>query len=323
MQLEQIQHTMASRAIAFLNTLSPEQSQHSVFPFSSSERFNWDYRPRQRQGLPFKEMTAEQRAAAEALVQLGLSEVGYQKAHNIMQLENVLRQIDRFPHLRDPEQYAFTIFGNPNVSFWGWRLEGHHLVLHFMAIADGLITVTPTFFGANPAQVPIGHLKGLRTLAREQDMGFQLVQSLTPDQRTVTIIAERSLGDIVTAPVRGDMLQETVGLPLNQMSDTQRELAKTLLEEYVHNVTNELADAQLRRIHEAGLDKIHFAWAGGLEPGQAHYYRLHGPTVLIEYDNTQNNANHIHTVWRDLTNDYGSDYLREHYANSSSHHHHQ
>jgi hypothetical protein len=358
MQLEEIQNTAISQAIAhtrnlttaFLNTLNPKQRQRVMLPFESDERFNGDFLPRHRllfailntvktiqrikrilslskssegsdndrlqklQGLSFKEMIPEQRAAAEALLQFCLSEVGYQKAHNIMQLETVLQQIDRFPItlVRDPQQYALTIFGNPAINPWGWRLEGHHVVLHFMVITDELVAVTPAFFGVYPAEVPIGHLKGLRTLAREQDLGFQLVQSLTPQQRDRTLITTRSLDDIVTDPRRSETLREMIGLPLNEMSDAQRELAKTLLEEYVCNVRGEFAQAQLQRIDEVGLDKIHFAWAGSLEPGQARYYRLHGPTVLIEYDNTQNNANHIHTVWRDLTNDFGTDYLRKH-----------
>lgn len=346
----------AQLATAFLDTLSPEQCQRTQFPFTHEACRNWSYFPRQRlvaallnglgtlkrlrlvfsparagepleaprrlrlQGLALRDMTPAQRAAAEALLWFSLSETGGRKAGHIMQLELVLRELGHFPRnlIGDPEQYAFSVFGDPRVPPWGWRLEGHHLVLHFMAIADDLISVTPTFFGAHPAEVPIGHLKGLRTLAREQDLGFQLLRSLSEEQRRQTIIATQAPADIITDPRQRETLNETVGLPLGKMNGSQREVAMILIGEYVHNVRAEFAEAQLRRIREAGVDSIHFAWAGGLEPGQSHYYRLHGPTVLIEYDNTQNNANHIHTVWRDPTNDYGTDYLREHYANSDS-----
>jgi hypothetical protein len=359
--LSQATAQLARLVAAFLNTLNPEQRRRALIPFDSEARCHWSYLPRHRlvttlfnavgalkqlgrslspaeggerpretrgmdlQGLAYREMTPTQRAAAEALLRFGLSEVGYQKAQYIRQLEDVLRQIERLPgrFVRDPEQYAFTVFGDPRGYPWTWRLEGHHLVLYFTVAADGLIAVTPTFFGANPAEVPVGHhLQGLRTLAREQDLGFQLLHSLTAEQRGQAILAAQAPADILTDPRRGETLRETVGLPLHRMSDAQRELAVTLIQEYARNLRDEFAQAQLRRLREAGLDAIHFTWAGALEPGQGHYYRLHGPALLIEYDNTQNNANHIHTVWRDPSNDYGTDYLRAHYANSRPGHGH-
>jgi len=348
-------------ALTFLETLRPEQRRRTQFPFAHEARCQWSYFPRHRgvtalldslatlkrlrhafsptrageppkaplrwrlPGLAFRDMTPVQRTAAEALLRFGLSEAGEHKAEHIRQLETVLREIESFPRtlLYDPEQYALSVFGDPRVPPWGWRLEGHHLVLHVMIIADGLVSVTPAFFGAHPAEVPIGHLKGWRALAREQDLGFQLLRSLTEDQRRQTIIAVQAPADIITNPGQRETLNQTVGLPLGRSSGAHREVALALIGEYVHNVRREWAEAQLRRLREAGVDAIHFAWAGALEPGQGHYYRLHGPTVLIEYDNTQNNANHIHTVWRDPTNDYGVDYLRAHYANSGDGHGHR
>ncbi|HYE34365.1 DUF3500 domain-containing protein [Methylocaldum sp.] len=350
----------AQLALAFLDTLSPEQRSYTVLPFAHETLHHWSYFPRHRlvtvlldslgtlkrlrhalsparageppkapgrwnlQGLAFRDMTPAQRTAAEALLRFSLSEAGGRKAERIMQLETVLRETGHFPRtlIYDPEQYAFSVFGDPRVSPWGWRLEGHHLVLHFMVITDGLVSVTPAFFGAHPAEVSTGHLKGLRTLAPEQDLGFQLLRSLTEEQRRQTIIASQAPADIITGPRQRETLHETAGLPLGKMNGSQCDVALTLIGEYVHNVRGEFAETQLRRIQEAGMDSIHFAWAGALEPGQGHYYRLHGPTVLIEYDNTQNNANHIHTIWRDPTNDYGTDYLREHYANSHPGHGH-
>ena len=352
---------IAQLATAFLATLSPEQRRRAQLSFADEVRRQWSYFPRhplmaalmnsaeilkrlrglvsltgtreplrsirwmRLRGLALREMTPAQREAAEALLRASLSEAGKRKAEHIMQLETVLREIEHFPStlLYDPEQHAFTVFGNPGVPPWGWRLEGHHLVLHFTILTEDRVSVTPAFFGAHPAEVSSGHLRGLRSLAAEQDLGFQLLRSLSEEQRRRTIIATQAPADIITDPRRREALNEAVGLPLGQMNGSQRDVALRLIREYVQNVRIDLAEAQARRIRDAGVDSIRFAWAGGLESGQGHYYRLHGPTVLIEYDNTQNNANHIHTIWRDPTNDYGVDYLREHYVNSDATHGHR
>ncbi len=310
---EHLNPTLARLTVAFLQTLNQEQLQRGVFPFESRERFNWHYVPRQREGIPFKEMNAEQRKAADTLLQFVMSETGYRKITKIRQLEEVLRQMGERPSVRDPDQYAFTVFGNPATVPWGWRVEGHHISLNFTVISDNLLTFTPAFLGANPAEVRISPLQGLRSLDGEQELARELVQSLELPQRQQAVIATQSFGDILTGPIRAESLKSPVGLPLSEMDEGRRALAMRLIEEYIQNMRDELAQSQLKRISEAGLERIHFAWAGGLESGQAHYYRLHGPTLLIEYDNTQNNANHIHSVWRDLTNDFGVDLLREHY----------
>jgi hypothetical protein len=249
-----------------------------------------------------------------------LSAVGYGKATNIIQLEDVLRRIESFGLSRDPENYAFTIFGNPGASApWAWRVEGHHLSLNFTLVPGQPVALTPAFMGANPAEVPSGPKKGQRALAAEQDLGRALAQSLTAAQRARSVIAAESLGDIVTGPGRADSLATPAGLPLADMTGDQRSLAAKLIEEYARNMRSELAEQELRRMTEAGSERVHFAWAGPLEPGRAHYYRLHGPTLLIEYDNTQNNANHIHSVWHDPWRDFGQDLLRAHYEHG--HHH--
>jgi hypothetical protein len=180
--------------------------------------------------------------------------------------------------------------------------------------------MTPAFLGANPAEVPSGPKKGLRALAAEQELGRALAQSMSEAQRARTIIAAESLGDIVTGPGRADSLATPAGLPLADMTGDQRSLAAKLIEEYARNMRSELAEPELRRMREAGLERVHFAWAGPLDAGRAHYYRLHGPTLLIEYDNTQNNANHIHSVWHDPKRDFGLDLLRAHYQHGHQHH---
>jgi Protein of unknown function (DUF3500) len=304
----------------FLQALAPEKRQRVMFPFDSSERFNWHYIPRRRMGLPLKDMTVEERAAAHQLLRSALSEAGYRKVVDIMRLEEVLRQMELFGFSRDMDNYAFTVFSTLDASFpQGWRVEGHHLSLNFTDVNEARSAVTPAFLGAHPAEVRDGPLKGMRALAQEQDLAFELMRRLDPSQRRTALFAERSLGDIVSGPGRSHDLKVPVGLPLAEMTPAQRDATIRLIEEYVRNVRDDLATAQLRSLHEAGIDKLHFAWAGGLEPDQAHYYRLHGPTLLIEYDNTRNDANHIHSVWHDGRNDFGADLLRTHYETGHPH----
>ncbi|HSE06153.1 MAG TPA: DUF3500 domain-containing protein [Methylomirabilota bacterium] len=312
---------MAAAALAFLGALPADTRKRAVFAFSDKERLNWHYVPRGREGVPFKAMPAPARAAAHDLMKASLSAAGYGKAVNIVRLEEVLRRLETFGLSRDPENYAFTVFGHPGASApWSWRVEGHHLSLNFTLVPGQPVAVTPAFMGANPAEVPSGPAKGLRALAAEQDLGRALARSLSSTQRARTVIAAQSLGDIVTGPGRADSLAVPAGLALADMTGDQRDLAAKLIEEYARNMRGELAEQELRRMREAGLEGIHFAWAGPIEAGRAHYYRLHGPTLLIEYDNTQNNANHVHSVWHDPKRDFGLDLLRAHYERG--HHHH-
>jgi hypothetical protein len=313
---------MAGAALAFLGALPAEARKRAVFAVGDRERLNWHYVPRGREGVPFKAMPAPARAAAHELMQASLSAVGYTKAADIIQLETVLRQIETFGLTRDPENYAFTVFGNPGATApWAWRVEGHHLSLNFTLVPGQPVAMTPAFLGANPAEVPSGPKKGQRALAAEQDLGRALARSLSEAQRARTVIAAESLGDIVTGPGRADSLATPAGLALADMTGDQRALATKLIEEYARNMRNELAEQELLRMREAGLERVHFAWAGPLDAGRAHYYRLHGPTLLIEYDNTQNNANHIHSVWHDPRRDFGLDLLRAHYERGAHHHH--
>jgi hypothetical protein len=313
---------MERAAAAFLSALPADTRRRAVFPFADAERLDWHYVPRRREGVAFKDMPAPARAAAHELMKASLSGAGYTKAANVIRLEAVLRQLETFGGLfRDPENYAVTVFGAPRAAApWGWRIEGHHLSLNFTVVPGQPIAVTPAFLGANPAEVPRGPLKGLRTLAREQDLGLALARSLDPAQRARMLIGDRSLGDIVSGPGRAEMLTAApAGLPLGDMAADQRDLAAQLVEEYVRNMRAEMAEEELRRVRAAGLERVHFAWAGPLEPGRAHYYRLHGPALLIEYDNTQNDANHIHSVWRDPRNDFGVDLLRAHHRAGHRH----
>jgi hypothetical protein len=292
-----VRAAMAGAALAFLGALPTDGRGRAGFSFADKERLNWHYVPRRREGVAFKDMPAAARAAAHELMKSSLSAVGYGKAVSIIRLEEVLRRLETFGLLRDPENYAFTLVsGRP-------------------------VAMTPAFMGANPAEVPSGPHKGLRALAAEQDLGRALVQSLGQAQRPRAIILAQSLGDIVTGPGRGESLAAPAGLALADMAGDQRTQAIRLVEEYARNMRGELAEQGLGRMREAGVEQIRFAWAGPVEPGKPHYYRLHGPTLLIEHDNTQNDANHIHSVWHDPRRDFGLDLLRAHYERGHSHRH--
>jgi Protein of unknown function (DUF3500) len=314
---------MAGAATAFLGTLASEARRRAVFAFDDKERLNWHYVPRHREGLAFKDMPPPARAAAHELMKASLSAAGYDKAVNVIRLEGVLRQLETFGGLmRDPDNYLVTVFGTPGTAVpWGWRLEGHHLSLNFTLVPGKPIAVTPAFLGANPAEVRSGPLAGLRTLAREADLARALAQGMDAAQRKRLVIGAQSLGDIVSGPGRRERLTAFAGIPAGNLAPAQREQLVRLVEEYARNMRGALAEAELRRIGEAGIEQLHFAWAGPIEPGHAHYYRIHGPSALIEYDNTQNDANHVHSVWHDPVRDFGADLLGAHYEHGHRHHH--
>jgi hypothetical protein len=312
---------MADLVAAFVESLSEAQRRQASWPFEGDERFNWHYVPRQRAGVPIQEMSAASKSALHDLLRHALSEAGYQKAVDVMSLEEPLGLIENHQRFyRHPENYSVTVFGTPGRLPWGWRVEGHHLSLNFTAVTEELFGVTPAFWGANPACVPAGYpMAGHRTLGRETDLSYQLIRGLGEAERQHAIIAKSSLGNIITEPGREEALRERQGLALAAMPEAMRNLALELLETYAGNLRGPLAEAELGRVREAGIDGVHFAWGGPLEEGHPNYWRLHGPITLIEYDNTQNNANHIHSIWHDLTNNWGRDLLREHYESGHAH----
>jgi hypothetical protein len=316
-QKDSIETGLVAAAQQFQQTLDQNQQNKLKYDFEDDERYNWHFVPRDRNGLPVKAMNEDQREAAMQLLQLSLSETGYQKVQNVMELENVLRLVEDRPAndtYRDPENYYFTIFGNPQPGeAWGWRLEGHHLSLNFSSLSNEIVSATPTFFGANPANVPQGPKNGWRVLQPEEDLARTLVKSLDQSQIETALIAEEAYPDIITGTEPQAQVGELDGLAYANMNNEQQDQLMQLLEVYYNVHRAEVAEEALESIREAGLENIHFAWAGGLEVGDPHYYRLQGPTFVIEYDNTQNNANHIHTVIRDLQNDWGENMLKAHY----------
>jgi len=315
--------SMLDATRAFLATLDSAQKAKAVLPFNSEERFRWFYTPVSRKGLPLKEMNTSQQRAALSLLHAGLSEKGYTKAETIRKLEDVLREIEQGKGpMRDPDLYFFTFFGEPDAkSAWGWRYEGHHCSQNWTIVNGQSIGSSPQFFGANPAEVREGPMKGTRVLAAEEDLGRSLVKSLTPAQRTEAVINTAAPDDILTSNQRKAAIQEDKGVAYSKLSKDQQGMLMALIEEYLSAQPRAQAIQRLDKIKQAGFDQIKFAWMGGLEKGERHYYRVQGSTFLIEYDNTQNSANHIHCVWRDFNGDWGEDLLAEHYRNSPHHQH--
>ncbi len=319
---------MSTAASRFLASLTPEQRQKATFAFDADERLRWHFVPAEtypRKGLTIKEMTAAQRKAAHDLLKAGLSQRGYLTATSIMDLETVLGALESAqraaaaqpprgtPLVRDPERYFFSVFGNPSGKDpWGWRIEGHHVSLHFSVVNGTLVASTPTFFGSNPAEVREGPKKGLRILGAEEDAARALLHALDAARREKAIVEKTAPADMLTVANVDIKPLSPAGLTADAMTAPQRELLMKLIDVYTGFMAPDLAADRQARLKKAGIEKIGFAWAGETEKGKKHYYRVQGPTFLIEYDNTQNDGNHIHSVWRDFNGDFGRDLLREH-----------
>ena len=308
---------MADAANNFLNSLNPEQKKKATYELTSEERKNWHFIPKERNGLPLTNMNGAQKSLAHALLASSLSTRGYVKAATIMSLELILQEMEgpsrRFP--REPELYFVTVFGKPGeTNTWGWRWEGHHFAANFTIANGHEISGSPTFMGTNPAEIRTGPQKGLRVLAAEEDMARSLVKSLNDDLRKKAVFDTKAPADIITLAEKKVAALKEVGVAYSQLNAEQQRLVLDLIREYVNRVRPEIANKDLAKIAAAGMDKITFGWAGGLETGQPHYYRIQGPTFVLEYDNTQNNANHVHSAWRDFDGDFGDDILSKHYA---------
>ena len=308
---------MTECANRFLAALDANQRGKATFAFDTDERMNWHFIPKERKGLPLREMTPYQKHLASALLASGLSQPGYIKAVTIMSLEDVLKIIENDSgERRNPEKYYFSVFGTPSDSgTWGYRVEGHHLSQNY-TVANGKVIDAPSFFGANPAEVRQGPRKGLRTLAAEDDLGIDLIHTLDEQQQKVAIVDPTAYADILTAASRNAALQgQPSGLSASKMNANQFDALMALMEVYAHNVADELAEGRTEQINKAGKN-IYFAWSGGINRNDPHYYRVQTPSFLIELDDTQDDANHIHSVWRDFSGDFGQDLLQRHYQAS-------
>lgn len=302
---------IADAATRFLSVLDDDQRRQVLIAFDSANRLDWHYVPRSRSGLSLGEMRANQSDAAGALFASVLNERGLQFLDGVRLLEGVLRE--QQGSFRDPGRYYVSVFGRPGTFPWGWRFEGHHLSLNVALPAAGHVAVTPFFAGAHPATVREGPNKDFRLLGASEDLARRIMAGLNAPQRQAAIIANRSFGEIVASPQREQDLGSPRGLLLAEMTGEQRTLVEALMDRFLGTLAPDLVAAQKRRVLEQGLAAFRFAWAGSLTPGEAHYFRVHGPATVIEHDNTQNGANHIHTVWRDLAADFGRDALADHY----------
>ena len=306
---------MVAAAEALLAALTPAQRSVISFSFEDRRRYDWHYVPRTRDGLLLENMTPEQRTLAFAFMEAGLSPKGYWKAVTITRLETVLAEIETGnPMSRNPQKYAFSFFGQPSESgTWGWRVEGHHLSLNFTIVNGHLFASAPRFLGANPAEVAHGELAGVRTLSGEEYLARELIKSMNDEQLAKAVFSRRAYRDIVTGSAETVSPLDPVGITAAELNRNQKDLLGRLIDEYVSALPPEIARQRMAVIRAEDPDRIRFGWAGGLEAGRPHYYRLQGRHFLIEYDNVQNGANHVHTVWRDFEGDFGRDLLRQHY----------
>jgi hypothetical protein len=308
---------MATAANTFLSGLSADQRAKVAFPFEGDERLRWHFIPNEmfpRKGLMIKEMNEAQRSLAHALLKTGLSQRGYMTVTGIMGLEDILKATETGGKMaRDREEYYFSVFGTPSAQgAWGWRAEGHHVSLRFTIVKGAMIASSPAFLGTNPAEVRDGAQKGVRLLANREDTARALVESLDESQRRAAIINAVAPTDIATMNKNDITPFEPSGIAATALTAKQVALLMQVIDAYSSTMAADVAAERAKKIQDAGVDKIRFAWAGETERGKKHYYRVQGATFLIEFDNTQNDGNHVHSVWRDFNGDFGRDLLREH-----------
>jgi hypothetical protein len=319
--------TPSAAALELITATAADARSRLLQPFTDAARSDWHYTPRQRSGIPWKEMAEAQRKATTALLRTALSAPGLDKIRAVMALEIALRELETFSSRRDPDNYAIAIFGSPTPSGapWGFRLEGHHLSLHFTVQNDRFLSTLPQFMGSNPALVPRdmpngGPRAGTRVLAEEEDLARGLMSALTPAQRAIALFDTRTYGDIYTTNQKKLEPLSPVGVELRALPAAEQATLLRLIGVFANLLRPELAEARLARVRAGGLDTIRFGWAGSLERGKPFYYRIQGAQFLIELDNS--GGNHIHSVWRDFEGDWGRDVLGEHYRSAGASHGH-
>jgi hypothetical protein len=308
---------MADAAERFLESLPPDLRGKAQFGYDDPERLRWFFVPLQdrerkptRKGVRLEELSESQKAAALNLLKAGTSPTGYAQATTIISLESILRELEKNGAMvRSPGWYFVTVFGTPSkTGRWGWRIEGHHLSLNFALDHGKIAAATPAFFGANPAEVKAGEKKGQRTLPEVEDLARELIRSFTEEQQQVAKQAKQ-FPEVDNTPATRQA--QPVGLPAAKMTAAQRETLTKLLQAYTNRLPAEVAEEEYRSALAGGIEQIHFAYAGGPEPGQPYTYHIQGPTFLVQFLNVQNDsagnpANHIHSAWRHLPADFGA-----------------
>lgn len=303
---------MAEAAQEFLESLTPEQRKAATFEFDSKERLNWHYIPRERKGVPLRDLEGKPRQAFLKLVKTGLSKIGDEQAEKVRSLEEVLFILettgtrDSRRERRHPGKYYISIFGKPsNSGKWGWRVEGHHLSLNYTIENGKVISSTPEFFGSNPSLIDAGPKRSIRVMAEEEDLARQIIKLCDKEQEKLAWRSPKARDDIRSRGTKQPETSAPVGLPASKMGAAQKKLLGRLLTEYLQNMPKSIEQKRRAEIEKAGIDKIHFAWWGSREKNKRHAYRIQGPTFVVEYNNTQNDANHLHTIYRDLRGDFG------------------
>jgi hypothetical protein len=308
---------------AWLATLEAAQRDEASFAFDDPERFVWAYTPGDRAGLALRDMRPDQRDAAMAVVDEAMSERGAREVAGVMALESILGALERDQGRgnwlrRDPELFWFAVFGDPaGRDPWSWRVGGHHIAIHMTVIDGRVVGSTPSFLGSNPAVVPGGRQAGARVLTGEESLARELLGGLAPDARAAAISDPVAPPDILSGHgERADVRGIPKGVRYDELDPAGQDRLERLIRHYLDRAATDVAAADWQRIAGPGLDAVTFAWAGPAEPGRGHYYAIRGEHFLIEYDNTQNGANHIHAVWRYLDNDWGEDALSAHYRSA-------
>ncbi len=313
----------SAKGLIFVNSLNEVQQRKAVFAFTDMNRYEWHFLPAAmvgRTGIAVKDLDSIQKENLHLLLQAYLSKEGYIRTTNIMDFEYLLKDMQPNNPNRIPENYSISIYGTPNQdSIWGWKFTGHHLALNFTIVKDK-IGFAPFFFGAYPAEVKDGPKKGTRLLKDQEDLGFELMNLLSVEQKQKAIFELKAFTEIVTTNSQKVGALKPVGILANDLTPSQKIILNKVIAAYLLSMPKSLADARIKRIATEDMNQVRFGWAGDSVPGKPHYFRIQGKTFLIELDNTQDNANHIHTVWRDFNGDFGLDLIHEHY--NSSHHHH-
>ncbi len=318
-----IEHTVAKMselANQFIGKLDVTQRSKALFRFDHPNRYKWHYTPVVQQGLMLKDMSKEQTQAAFNMMNIAYSDRSMQESHEIIEIETILSEWEdiigkksRFE--RSPLRYWFSVFGNPGgIEPWGFKVGGHHIALCVTVVGKDKLNATPLFIGVNPAKVMHGKHKGKRVLAKEEDLARALLLTLSPEQKKSAVVDPTPPADILTKNYRvatpGTIPQ---GIDFSKLHDTQRTHLLNLVRHYVDRWTKSISTSYWRELQSAGWESLSFTWAGGQEAGKPHYYAIQNNKFVIEYDNTQDGANHIHSVLRDFSNDWGEDLLAKHY----------
>jgi hypothetical protein len=299
---------MTAAAQAFISAMSGEVAAKLTFQFGDDERLDWHFIPRDRKGVAFREMNTAQRRLAHALLRAGLSKTGHEKARNVMAVDVLFRELEGPTSRwgRDPFRYCITFFGRPSmIGQWGWRIEGHHLSLNFTLKNGKVVSITPAFWGVNPAHVREGGLKGLRALSQEEDKARTLLAALDTEQRKLCLTSEKAAREVRSVNKPHPQPDAPTGLPGARMTGKQRDLLLQVVDVYLLNYRSDLAQAARERVAQAGLDQVYFEWRGATSGERPHSYRLQGPTFKIEYINKLDPLPHVHSYFRSTKNDFG------------------